>query len=257
MKLNIDIEMSRNDYIFTFLIFGFLSLVMVSLFFINIGQAIYDENNNLVKSHEQVYKNEAEGYAFRKDEQLFVKAFGTVLEVQDRPEYASIEGDCTVEISPENATVILNKKLLKEKLASHPANAALAEAKQDAKLASRIISKTEKAIAKDVEGLNTKELEQKLLEAQEDLSDATSRISQNEEILAKLREELFTPNDDLKENLITFTAYDEDKSSNKNFIYGLVKGMENYATFHVENNFSVYAMDKFKIHIPKESIILK
>ena len=48
MKLNIDIEMSRNDYIFTFLIFGFLSLVMVSLFFINIGQAIYDENNNRI-----------------------------------------------------------------------------------------------------------------------------------------------------------------------------------------------------------------
>ena len=48
MKLNINIEMSRNDYIFTFLIFGFLSLVMVSLFFINIGQAIYDENNNRI-----------------------------------------------------------------------------------------------------------------------------------------------------------------------------------------------------------------
>ena len=48
MKLNIDIEMSRNDYIFTFLIFGFLSLAMVSLFFINIGQAIYDENNNRI-----------------------------------------------------------------------------------------------------------------------------------------------------------------------------------------------------------------
>ena len=48
MKLNIDIEMSRNDYIFAFLIFGFLSLVMVSLFFINIGQAIYDENNNRI-----------------------------------------------------------------------------------------------------------------------------------------------------------------------------------------------------------------
>lgn len=48
MKLNIDIEMSRNDYVFTFCIFGFLSLVLVALFFINIGQAIYDEDNNRI-----------------------------------------------------------------------------------------------------------------------------------------------------------------------------------------------------------------
>ena len=48
MKLNIDIEMSRNDYILTFCIFGFLSLVMVSLFFINIGKAFYDEDNKRI-----------------------------------------------------------------------------------------------------------------------------------------------------------------------------------------------------------------
>ena len=58
-------------------------------------------------------------------------------------------------------------------------------------------------------------------------------------------------------NLITFVAYDEDHSSKKNFIYGQVKGVEHYATFYVDNNFSVYAMDKFKIQIPEESIILK
>ena len=58
-------------------------------------------------------------------------------------------------------------------------------------------------------------------------------------------------------NLITFTAYDEDKAKNKNFIYGLVDGIEHYATFYVENNFSVYAMDKFKVHIPPQGIELK
>ena len=217
---------------------------------------IYDENRDLVKSHEIVYSNETTGHAFRKDEHLFVRAFGTTLEVADRPEYADIEGECRVEISPEHAVVILSKKLLEEKLESDPANAALTEAKQDAKLASRIIAKTEKALANADE--EKKELlEQKLAEANQDLENAQSRIEENTEYLNKLREELFAQNPDLKKNLITFTAYDEDKSSNKNFIYGVVKGMDNYATFHVENNFSVYAMDKFKIHIPPESIILK
>ena len=217
---------------------------------------IYDENSDLVKSHEVVYSNSAKGIAFRKNNELFVKAFGTTLKVKDRPEFASIEGACTVEISPENAVVILSKKILKQKLESDPANAALEEAKKDAKLASRIISKTEKALLKADE--SKKEfLEKKLAEAQEDLQDAESRVKEKTEYLNKLREDLFAQNPELKTNLITFTAYDEDKSSNKNFIYGVVNGVENYATFHVENNFSVYAMDKFKIHIPEDSIILK
>ena len=57
---------------------------------------------------------------------------------------------------------------------------------------------------------------------------------------------------------ISFEAYDEDKLNKKAFIYGKVKGMdENYATFYVNNDFSVYAMDKFKVYIPKEGVILK
>ena len=218
---------------------------------------IYDENRDLVKSHEVVYSNETTGYAFRKDEHLFVKAFGTTLEVEEKPEFDGIEGECQVEINPEHAVVILSKKLLKEKLESDPANAALTEAKQDAKLASRIITKTQNALAKVDDESKKEILEQKLAEASEDLVNAQSRIAEKTEYLAKLREELFAQNPELKKNLITFIAYDEDKSSNKNFIYGVVKGMENYATFHVENNFSVYAMDKFKIHIPEDSIILK
>ena len=217
---------------------------------------IYDEGHNLVKSHEIVYKNETKGHAFRKDDKLFVKACGTTLEVEDKPEYKDIEGECTVEISPENAVVILNKKLLKEKLASDQANADLLEARQDAKLANRIINKTQKALEKAADD-DKQALQEKLEEAQKDLADAQERIMKKSEYLAKLREELFAQNPELKKNLITFTAYDEDKSSNKNFIYGVVKGIENYATFHVENNFSVYAMDKFKIHIPANSIILK
>ena len=217
---------------------------------------IYDENRDLVKSHEIVYSNSAPGHAFRRNDELFVKAFGTTLKVKDREEFASIDGPCMVEISPENAVVILSKKLLKEKLASDPANAALAEAKEDAKLASRIIQKTEKALLKADES-NKEFLEKKLAEANEDLANAQSRIGSITEYLNKLHDELFAQKPELKTNLITFTAYDEDKSSNKNFIYGVVNGVENYATFHVENNFSVYAMDKFKIHIPEDSIILK
>ena len=217
---------------------------------------IYDENRDLVKSHEIVYSNSAKGHAFRKNGELFVSAFGTTLKVKDKEEYSSIEGPCTVEISPENAVVILNKKLLKEKLEGDPANDALKEAKEDAKLARRIISKTEKALLKADES-NKEFLENKLAEANEDLQNAETRIKEKTEYLTNLHAELFTQDPALKTNLITFTAYDEDKSSNKNFIYGVVNGVENYATFHVENNFSVYAMDKFKIHIPEDSIILK
>jgi len=144
---------------------------------------LYDKDGELVKSREIIYPNEAEGHAFRKDDKLFVKAFGTTFEVENKDEYKDIEGKCLVSLKPENALVLLNRKLLKQK------------------------------------GMK----------------------------------DVIYP----KDNLLTFTAYDEDKSDKKNFIYGQVHGLEKYATFYVENNFSVYAMDKFKVHIPKESVVLK
>ena len=217
---------------------------------------IYDKDGNLVKSHEIVYSNETVGHAFRKDDKLFVKAFGSTLEVEDRPEYAGIEGSCIVEINPDNAVVILNKKLLKEKLASDPANAVLLEAKEDRKLALRVIKKTSRALAKAQEE-DQSSLQAKLDEANADLAKTEEKITECNEHLEALRNELAVYNDPYKFNLITFTAYDEDKSSKKNFIYGVVPGMDDYATFHVDNNFSVYAMDKFKVHIPMTSITLK
>jgi len=59
-----------------------------------------------------------------------------------------------------------------------------------------------------------------------------------------------------KDNLLKFEAYDEYKGSNMNFIYGKVRGFENYVTFHVKNDFSVYKMDKFSIRINPNSIKL-
>ena len=217
---------------------------------------IYDENGNLVKSHEIVYSNETGGHAFRKDGKLFVKAFGATLEVEDKPEFEGISGQCKVELNPEGPVVILNKKLLKEKLESDPANAALEDAKEDKKLAIRIINKTSKSIAKANEETYPA-LQKELEEANKSLEDADARINECTAKLAALKEELAHYNDPYKSNLITFTAYDEDKSSKKNFIYGQVSGMDAYATFQVDNNFSVYAMDKFKVHIPMASITIK
>ena len=144
---------------------------------------IFDLDGNLVKSHEIIYPNETKGEIVRNDKGLFVKAFGTTLEVEDKPEYADLKGHCMVELVPDKAKIVFTNKY----------------------------------------------------------------IRQNK--LGKLEQP--------KDNLITFTAYDEDKSTKKNFIYGVVHGVENYATFYVDNNFSVYAMDKFKIHIQKEGVILK
>ena len=249
---------------------------------------VFDDNKVLVKSHETVYSNEAPGFAFRKNGALFVKAFGSVLEVADRPELENFEGQCLVKIDPENAVVILNKKLIKEKIESYPANAELKEAKSDEKLALRIINRNERLTNKlnaKIEKLkinldkaksldfqddinyfameiqkcseNLANVQSNINEANASLEEARTRVAQKEEEIANYKLDLVTRNNEFKRNLITFTAYDEDKSSSKNFIYGVVKGVENYATFHVENNFSVYAMDKFKIHIPPESIILK
>ena len=144
---------------------------------------ILDQNNEIINSVEELRPNITTGLLLRKNNELYVKAFGTTLKVENKPEYAELEGHVKVTIPFEGTTCILKKKLIK---------------------------------ANKIENVNY-------------------------------------PQD----NLITFEAYDELKSKNKNFIYGKVKGLSDYATFYVENNFSVYAMDKFKIHIPAELIKLE
>ena len=217
---------------------------------------VYDENGNLVKSHEIVYSNESVGTIVRKDGKLFVEAFGTTLEVEDKPEYEYLEGACKVEINPEGPVVVLSKKLLKEKYETSPLNHELKEAKEDKKLAARIIKKSTNAL-KNANKFETIALNKEIAEAKNDFATADAKIKDCTAKLAALKKELSTYNKPYNFNLITFIAYDEDKSSKKNFIYGQVEGMDDYATFHVDNNFSVYAMDKFKVHIPKESITLK
>ena len=51
-------------------------------------------------------------------------------------------------------------------------------------------------------------------------------------------------------------AYDEYKSLKTNYIYVKAKGFENYATFVVKNDFSVYKMPTFNIIIPEESLMI-
>ena len=54
-------------------------------------------------------------------------------------------------------------------------------------------------------------------------------------------------------NRIKVSAYDEDGLGEMNSIFVKVKGLPNYATFVVENNFSVYKMPEFEMAVPFEA----
>ena len=58
-------------------------------------------------------------------------------------------------------------------------------------------------------------------------------------------------------NVIKVSAYDEDVLGNKLLAYLQVKGFENYCSFVMNNNFSVYKMPKFSLYVPREALILK
>ena len=58
-------------------------------------------------------------------------------------------------------------------------------------------------------------------------------------------------------NIIKVSAYDEDVLGNKVLAYVQVKGFENYCSFIMNNNFSVYKMPKFSLYVPREALILK
>ena len=58
-------------------------------------------------------------------------------------------------------------------------------------------------------------------------------------------------------NVIKVSAYDEDVLGNKLLAYLQVKGFENYCSFIMNNNFSVYKMPKFSLYVPRDALVLK
>ena len=57
-------------------------------------------------------------------------------------------------------------------------------------------------------------------------------------------------------NKIKVSAYDEDVLGSKLLTYVEVAGFENYASFVIENNFSVYKMPKFYLYVPYDGFTL-
>ena len=65
------------------------------------------------------------------------------------------------------------------------------------------------------------------------------------------------PEMDNPKNVIKVSAYDEDVLGSKLLTYVQVQGFENYSSFVMENNFSVYKMPKFSLYVPREGFVLK
>ena len=65
------------------------------------------------------------------------------------------------------------------------------------------------------------------------------------------------PEMDNPNNIIKVSAYDEDVLGNKLLVYVQVEGLEKYASFVIDNNFSVYKMPKFSMYVPEDGFELK
>jgi hypothetical protein len=57
-------------------------------------------------------------------------------------------------------------------------------------------------------------------------------------------------------NKIFVSAYDEDILGSKLLTYVEVAGLEYYASFIVDNKFSVYKMPKFELYVPRDGFEL-
>lgn len=52
-----------------------------------------------------------------------------------------------------------------------------------------------------------------------------------------------------KERLLPASAYDENQLGTHNVLFVKIPGLEHYATFYVDNDFSVYKVPKFSLEI--------
>ena len=64
------------------------------------------------------------------------------------------------------------------------------------------------------------------------------------------------PEMDNPRNKIKVFAYDEDVLGDKIAAYVQVQDFENYSTFVLNNNFSVYKMPKFELYVPEDGFVL-
>ena len=71
-----------------------------------------------------------------------------------------------------------------------------------------------------------------------------------------LKKGLVNPEMDNPKNVIKVSAYDEDILGKKLLVYVEVAGFESYASFVIENNFSVYKMPKFEMFVPEDGFVL-
>ena len=281
IKLPINIEFSedKTDYIGAFFKVDGLDEHFVAKFKLDSkldvkyiylpvkNMQVFDEDGELIKSREVIYPNVTTGKVYHEDDRLFVDAYGTTLEVENKPEYKDVSGYCEVKIDPECADVVLTKKFVKNSKAPKEKkrqNKKATSPKKETKLSNKMFYIFIGVFFVLFIGLALLSLtiSSKLIFIAYGAALLTIIVliigsviinSDRNKLNAKSRRKSVNK----VNNLITFTAYDEDKSKNKNFIYGLVSGVNQYATFYVDNNFSVYAMDKFKVHIPKEGIEIK
>ena len=65
------------------------------------------------------------------------------------------------------------------------------------------------------------------------------------------------PEMDNAKNKIKISAYDEDVLCSKLLVYAAVEGFENYCSFVINNNFSVYKLPKFELYVPRDAFELK
>ena len=72
-----------------------------------------------------------------------------------------------------------------------------------------------------------------------------------------LKQGLENPEMDNPHNKIKVSAYDEDVLGSKLLAYVEVKGFENYASFVIDNKFSVYKNPKFELYVPRDAFELK
>ena len=74
--------------------------------------------------------------------------------------------------------------------------------------------------------------------------------------MLKANDKLANPEMDAP-NKIKVSAYDEDVLGDKLLVYVQVPGFETYASFMIDNNFSVYKMPKFEMYVPEDAFTLK
>ena len=219
---------------------------------------VYDQEHNKLNSREYVYPNVGEAEVVVSKDNTVIKLANATLVY---PDMGLEPGKYEIIFKQDKLMPIFSNKFIKKSDDYAKAVAKLKEEEQKQKEEDQEDKAKYKEMLDAVKGdkAETKRVREEIRKLEAEKKE--QRKALKDSILNITSEnndgKLANPIMENPGNIIPVSAYDEDVLGKKLLVYVQLGNFEKYASFVLNNNFSVYKLPKFNLYVPQDAFTLK